>query len=126
MNHLPERFVEDRALRDKARAVLAADIERLRGALDEEGIASRVSSGVTASITDRIKAGARDVIEGVRARADDSKGLLALLVGALVLWFARGPIMQWFDDLAAAIEAALDEEDEAADTPATAEGGEPQ
>lgn len=104
MTRLPQRFIEDRALRDAARAVLAEDIARLRAALDEEGIASRVSSGVTATVSDRVRAGARDVLAQARAQAGDHKGVLALLVGAIVLWFARGPILDWI--------AALDEDDD--------------
>lgn len=104
MNRLPQRFIEDRALRDAARAVLAEDIARLRAALDEEGIASRVSSGVTATVSDRVRAGARDVLAQARAQAGDHKGVLALLVGAIILWFARGPILDWI--------AALGENDD--------------
>ena len=62
MTRLPARFVEDRVLRDKARAVLSDDLARLQGNLEEEGIASRVSSGVTSTISSRIKTGARDVL----------------------------------------------------------------
>ena len=51
MSQLPARFIEDRDLRDKARAVLTDDIDRLRGALEEEGIGSRVSSCVTSTIS---------------------------------------------------------------------------
>ncbi len=101
MTHLPARFVEDRALRDKARAVLAEDIQRLQGSLEEEGIASRVSSGVTSTISTRIKTGARDVLDLAREQAGDKKGVLALLLGAIILWFAREPILDWFDELRA-------------------------
>ncbi len=99
MTRLPRRFIEDRALRDAARAVLTEDIARLRASLAEEGIASRVSSGVTSTISDRIKAGARDVLAQARAQASDRKGVLALLVGAIILWLARGPILDWIDTL---------------------------
>lgn len=97
MSYLPDRFIEDRALRDAARAVLVDDIERLRTNLSEEGVASRVSSGVSATISGRVRAGARDVLAQARALAGDHHGVLGLLVGAIVLWFARGPILDWFD-----------------------------
>lgn len=103
MTQLPPRFIEDRAIRDAARAVLAEDIELLRASLGEEGIASRVSSGVSTTISQRIRGGARDVLDQAKAQAGDHKGVLALLVGALVLWFARGPIGEWLEKL---IEAA--------------------
>lgn len=100
MNHLPDRFIEDRALRDAARAVLADDIERLRANLGEEGIASRVSSGVSSTISNRIRTGARDVLAQAKAQAGDHKGVLAVLLGAVILWFARGPILDWIDEFA--------------------------
>ncbi len=99
MTQLPARFVEDRTLRDKARAVLAEDIARLQGSLEEESITSRVSSGVTSSITTRIRTGARDVLDQAKAQAADSKGVLALLIGAILLWFSREPIFAWFEEL---------------------------
>lgn len=100
MTRLPQSFIEDRRLRDAARAVLAEDIERLRANLGEEGIASRVSSGVSSTITSRIRTGARDVLAQAKAQAGDHKGVLAVLVGAIVLWFARGPILEWLDEFA--------------------------
>lgn len=100
MTRLPQSFIEDRALRDAARAVLAEDIERLRASLSDEGIASRVSSGVSSTITSRIRTGARDVLAQAKAQAGDHKGVLAVLIGAIVLWFARGPILDWLDEFA--------------------------
>lgn len=99
MTRLPARFIEDRALRDAARAVLIEDIEHLRASLAEEGIASRVSSGVTGTISTRIRTGARDVLAQAMAQANDYKGVLALLVGAIILFLARGPILDWIEAL---------------------------
>lgn len=98
MTPLPDRFIEDRALRDAARAVLTDDLARLRENLSEQGLASRVSSSVSSTITGRMKAGARDVLAQARAQAGDHKGVLALLIGAIILFFARGPILDWLDD----------------------------
>ena len=123
MTQLPQRFIEDRALRDAARAVLAEDIERLRASLDEQGIASRVSSGVTTTISARIRTGASDVFAQARAQAGDHKGVLAVLVGAIILWFARGPILDWIDELAG---ENPDDDNQSADTaPAGDAQGEP-
>jgi hypothetical protein len=119
MNRLPDRFVEDRTLRDAARAVLVDDIERLRADLGEQGIASRVSSGVSSTISGRIRDGARDVLAQARAQAGDHKGVLALLVGAIILWFARGPIFDWFDDFDS------DGNDDEVAPPAAASQGDP-
>lgn len=130
MTDLPARFIEDRALRNKARAVLADDIERLKGSLGEESITSRVSTGVTSSITTRIRSGARDVLDQAKAQASDSKGVLALLLGALVLWFARGPIFEWIEQLRADIDDAYDDPDVAAipeaEGPGAAPAGDPE
>lgn len=123
MTHLPSRFVEDRRLRDAARAVLTEDIERLRASLNEEGIASRVSSGVGSTISDRLRTGARDVLAQAKAQAGDHKGVLAVLVGAIILWFARGPILDWIDEFG---EPPIDTQDnDQAAPPAAAAQGDP-
>ncbi len=125
MTRLPARFVEDRDLRDKARAVLAEDIARLQGSLEEEGIASRVSSGVTSTISSRIKTGARDVLAQAGAQAEDKKGVLALLIGAIILWFAREPIFTWFEELRSDSSDSDDEPNPEAAPPAAASDGDP-
>lgn len=121
MTRLPARFIEDRSLRDAARAVLVEDVERLRSALEQQGIASRVSSGVTATVSGRIRAGARDAMAEVRAVAGDSKGILAVIVGLIVLWIARGPILDWVAGLDAA-DTAEDSTAEDSATDAAADG----
>lgn len=120
MTRLPQGFIEDRALRDAARAVLTEDIERLRASLEEQGIASRVSSGVSTTISSRIRTGARDVLAQAKAQAGDHKGVLAVLIGAIILWFAREPILDWIDEL-----AGLEPEDDN-ETAATTPEGEAQ
>lgn len=114
MTRLPDRFIEDRALRDAARAVLTEDIERLQANLGEEGIASRVSSGVSSTISGRIRAGASDLLDQAKAQAGDHKGVLALLLGAIILFLARGPILDWFGALT---DGDAEPQDPAADAP---------
>lgn len=126
MSRLPPRFIEDRTLRNKARAVLAEDIERLRSSLGEEGIASRVSSGVTSSITGRIRSGAHDVLEQAKAQAGDRKGVLALLLGAFLLFFARGPIFEWIEALRGDSDEHEDAETPDAALPDAASAGDPE
>lgn len=125
MTRLPDRFTEDRALRDAARAVLTEDIERLRASLAEQGIASRVSSGVTSTVSARIRSGARDVFAQARAQAGDRKGVLAVLIGAIILWFARAPFLEWFEEL---LEGPSQDDTGLNDagTPAPAPEGDPQ
>lgn len=85
MTRLPAQFVEDKALRDSARDVLMADITHAKASLSAKGVANRLGS--------RIGDGAKDVIEVARVQADDKRGVLAILIGALVLWFTREPIL---------------------------------
>jgi hypothetical protein len=94
LSRLPDEFHQDRALRDAARGVLAADIEHAREALSGKAIAGRVAG--------RVGDGARDVIEVAKQHAGDKSGLFAGLVAAIVLWFARKPI-------AGAIRSVLDD-----------------
>ncbi len=124
MTQLPDRFIEDRRLRDAARAVLAEDIARLQGSLGEQGIASRVSSEVTSSIGGRIRTGARDVLDQAKAQAADSMGVLAMLVGAIILWFAREPIFAWFQDVLGDTDEAAEQPEDAA-SPEAASAGDP-
>jgi hypothetical protein len=98
---------------------MAEDIERLRANLSEQGIASRVSSGVSSTISSRIRTGARDVLAQAKAQAGDHKGVLAVLVGAIVLWLARGPILDWLDEFD---DAEDDIETDAADPEGDAQG----
>ena len=126
MTLLPARFLEDRRMRDAARAVLVEDIQRLQGSLAEEGITSRVSSGVTSTISTRIKTGARDVLDLAKTQADDKKSVLALLIGAILLWFAREPILDWFDELSAEDAPSDDAPTQDAASPAAASPGDPE
>ncbi|ANK13515.1 hypothetical protein [Erythrobacter neustonensis] len=100
MTRLPDRYLEDRALRDAARAVLTEDVTVLRGSLAEEGIASRVSSGVASRISSRVKTGASDVWAQASAQAGERKGVLGVIIAAVILWFLRAPIFDWLDELA--------------------------
>lgn len=81
-----EQVREDRLLRDAARALVEADIENLRADLRVKGIGERA--------LDRITEGASDVYEEAVEVAADNKGALAAIVAALVLWFARHPILE--------------------------------
>lgn len=120
MTRLPGRFIEDRAIRDAARAVLAEDIERLRASVGEEGIASRVSTGVSSTISARIRTGARDVLAQAKAQAGDHQGVLAVLLGAIILWFARGPILDWIGEF-----GVTDDDFDPAASPEAAPEGDP-
>ena len=82
------QMVEDRYLRDSARALLEADIEHLKSGLSQRGITERA--------LDRVKDGAIDIYEEAVELAEDNKGALAALVAAVLVWFARNPILDVF------------------------------
>lgn len=85
MTKLPAQFIEDKALRDSARDVFSVDIAHARVNLSAKGVATRIGG--------HIGEGAKDVIEVARVQADDKRGVLAILIGALVLWLSREPIL---------------------------------
>ncbi len=88
MSRLDQQFEEDRALRNAALSVLKTDVEHAKNALSGKAIAERVSS--------RVGDGAKDAIDIAKGHADDNRGILAALIGALLLWFAREPILEVF------------------------------
>jgi hypothetical protein len=81
---------EDRALRNAALALVRADLAHVRADLSARGVGSR--------IVDRIGEGAVDVFEEAVEVADNHRGALATLVAAIILWFARHPLMSLFTD----------------------------
>lgn len=95
MTSLPRQFREDKALRDAAKAVLDADIAHFKESIAEEGIGGRLKSQITGKVKRRVSSGAQDILDQAREQASDHRGVLALLVGAIVLWFARTPILGW-------------------------------
>ena len=86
MSRLQERFEEDRALRDAARAVLLADIEHARTSFSAKGVADRVGT--------RIGDGALDVLDTAKEKASDNRGIIAALIGAILLWLGREPLLE--------------------------------
>ncbi len=78
------QLLEDRHLRDAARAVVEADLRNLRADLAARSLGERA--------LDRLVDGANDVYEEAMEVAADHKGALAAILAALVLWFARDPI----------------------------------
>ncbi len=119
MPKLPPQFIEDRALRDAARDVFMADITHARTSLSGKGIAERVGS--------RVGDGAKDVFEVAKVHADDNRGILAALIGAIILFFARDPILEVFGVTPSDDEGETSELEndtlEAAEEPAEQENG---
>ena len=78
------QLLQDRALRDAAKALVKADIENLRADMSSKSLGERTM--------DRLGEGAVDLYEEAKVLADDNKGILATLVAALFVWFARHPL----------------------------------
>lgn len=80
------RMLEDRYLRDSARALVEADVEHLKADFAHKGMAERAF--------DRVREGAGDLYEEAVDAAEDNKGALAALIAAIIVWFARNPILE--------------------------------
>lgn len=87
---LGQQLREDRMLRNSAHALFKADLANLRGDLAAKSVGDR--------IVDRIHEGAVDIFEEAVELADSNRGIAAGLAGAVVLWFARDPIMSLLTD----------------------------
>lgn len=79
-----EQMEQDRRMRDAARALVEADVSNLRANLSAKSIGERA--------VDRLATGASDVFDEAKDVAAEHKGILAAVIAALVLWFAREPI----------------------------------
>ena len=120
MPKIDPRFYEDKAMRDAARANFLADFEHAKFSLSGKGLAGR--------IVDRVGEGAQDVFEVAKTQADDNRGVISALIGAILLWFAREPIMEILglresDDLAEPeSEETIQSETESAPLPTAPHG----
>ena len=91
MSDLASRLAEDKALRDAALQLFKSDIALIRGELDERGVAARAK--------DRVGEAALGMLDDAIDYAEDNKGWVAAGTAAVVLWFARKPILGWLADL---------------------------
>jgi len=82
------RMLEDKHLRDSARALIDADIKTLKSNFAHKGLGERA--------LDRVREGATDLYDEALDVAEDNKGALAALIAAIVVWFARHPILELF------------------------------
>jgi len=83
-----DRLREDRALRDASLALLMADVAHLRASLAGKSIPERIVA--------RVSEGAVDVFEEAVEVADNHRGALVTLIVAVMIWFARNPILSLF------------------------------
>lgn len=104
MNRLEREMIEIKALRDTAKQLVLEDIENIKGDVSAKGVASRFSA--------RMSEGASDVFDEAVSAADSHRGVLGTLIAAVLIWFAKTPILSLFDDLPDGDEGHLDDPDE--------------
>jgi len=85
VSDLEQRLAEDMALRDAALALFKADLALVRADLDERGLGKRIS--------DRLGESTMEMLDEATDFAEDNKGKVAAGIAAVILWFARGPIL---------------------------------
>lgn len=84
MSDLKRRMIEDRTMRDAARGLVEADIANLRAELTSKSLSERALG--------RVGESASQLLDQAGETAQNNPGILAALVGAIALWFARNPI----------------------------------
>lgn len=104
MTPMERQFVEDRAMRDSAKALFEADIAQVRGDLAARGVGERIGA--------RIGEGAVDMADEALELAGENKGTLSAAVAALLLYVFRNPLIEW---LFGEDDGDFDEEDAAYD-----------
>lgn len=85
MNPLEVRLAEDRALRDAALDVFSTDLRFIRQDLRARSVGKR--------ITDRIGDSAMEIVDEAVDYAETNRGRVAAAAAAIVLWFARVPLL---------------------------------
>jgi hypothetical protein len=85
MSPLEARLAEDRQLRDAALEVFSTDLRFVRQDLRARSVGKR--------ITDRIGDSAMDIVDEAVDYAEANRGSVAAAVAAIVLWFARAPLL---------------------------------
>ena len=87
MTPLERQFVEDRAMRDSAKALFSADVAQVRSDLANRGVGERIGA--------RIGEGAVDMADEALEMAGDNKGVIGAALGALLLYLFRNPLIDW-------------------------------
>jgi hypothetical protein len=85
MNALESRLVEDRQLRDAALEVFSTDLRFIRQDLRARSAGKRIS--------DRFGESAMDIVDEAVDYAEANRASIAAAVAAVVLWFARAPLL---------------------------------
>lgn len=79
------RMIEDKHLRDSARALVEADVDHIKADFAKKGMAKRALF--------RLRENASELYDEALDVADSNKGAVAAVFAALVVWFARNPLL---------------------------------
>lgn len=79
------RMLEDKHLRDSARALVEADVEHIKADFANKGMAKRALF--------RLRENAGELYDEALDVADSNKGAVTAVFAALVVWFARNPLL---------------------------------
>ena len=85
MSPLEARLAEDRQLRNAALEVFSADLRFIRQDLRARSVGKRIA--------DRIGDSAMDIVDEAVDYAEANRGSVAAALAAIVLWFARAPLL---------------------------------
>ncbi len=80
----------DRELRDSALALVKADLAFLRSDMSASSLSSRLVA--------RAGDGAKEIYTEAGRLANDNRGILATLIAAIGIWFARTPLTAFLSD----------------------------
>lgn len=106
MTDRKNQMLQDRYLRDSARALVDADIENVKSSLSIKSVGSRA--------VDRAKHTAQDMYDEAVDVAEHNKGTIIAIVAAMLVWFARNPILSFlgFNDDGGASDETPEMDDE--------------
>ena len=90
MSKLERQLREDRLLRNAAKTLFDADLNRVKSDLGSKKLGERALL--------RARDGASELLETAGDKAKNNVGILALLFGAIALWFARNPLFALLAD----------------------------
>ena len=79
------RMLEDKHRRDSARALGEADVEHIKADFANKGMAKRALF--------RLRENAGELYDEALDVADSNKGAVAAVFAALIVWFARNPLL---------------------------------
>jgi hypothetical protein len=91
MSIAESELAEDRELRDAALAVFQADLRFIKEDLAERSVGGRIA--------DRLSDSALDMLDEAVDYAASNRGRFAAATAAIVVWFARAPLLHVLSDV---------------------------